>query len=189
MATIRSFRDLRVHQGAFAAAMRIFEVSKAWPPTERYELTDQIRRSSRSVCGCIVEAWRKRRYPAAFIAKLNDAETEASETRLWLDFALACGYMSAPDHRRLDDEYDAVIGQLVRMIGQADNWAIEEPGRSSDSRRDPRGSPGTTRDPEHSPSDPPSPHRERETREDSRRESSADRNIPPSSRTTPRRQP
>ena len=85
---IQSYRDLRVYQAAMDAAMDIFQLSKSFPAEEKYSLTDQIRRSSRSVCANIGEGWRKRRYKAAFIAKISDAETEACETQIWLEFAL-----------------------------------------------------------------------------------------------------
>ena len=93
MTTIRHFRELEVYLLARAGALRIFETSKSFPIEERYSLTDQIRRSSRSVCANIAEAWRKRRYPNAFISKLSDAEAEAAETQVWLEFALRCGYI------------------------------------------------------------------------------------------------
>ena len=83
---IESFRELRVYQVAMDAAMEIFNISKTFPPEEKYSLTDQVRRSSRSVCSNLGEAWRKRRYKAAFIAKINDAETESCETQIWLEF-------------------------------------------------------------------------------------------------------
>ncbi|HEY3298463.1 MAG TPA: four helix bundle protein, partial [Armatimonadota bacterium] len=89
---VRSFRDLSVYGGAFDSAMRIFELTKKFPKDETYSLVDQIRRSSRSVCANLAEAWRKRRYQAHFISKLSDAEAEAEETRVWLDFALKCKY-------------------------------------------------------------------------------------------------
>ena len=89
----KSFRDLIVYRIAFEAAMRIFELSKAFPAEERYSLTDQIRRSSRSVCANIAEGWAKRRYPAAFASKLTDASAEAMETQVWSDTALRCGYL------------------------------------------------------------------------------------------------
>ena len=85
---IRSHRELEVYQMALDAAMKIFEVSKNFPPEERYSLTDQIRRSSRSVCANLAEAWRKRRYEGAFISKLSDSEAEAAETQTWLEFAV-----------------------------------------------------------------------------------------------------
>lgn len=129
---IRSFRELRVYQSAFSAAMLIFEASKTWPTHERRGLTDQIRRSSRSVCGCTVEAWRKRRSPAAFAAKLNDAEAEAAETRVWLDFARECGYLGQEGYHRLDQDYDRLLGQFVRMIQQPDQWALGATRRHAD---------------------------------------------------------
>src|SRR5947209_20609016 len=89
--TIRRHTDLEVYQRAFAAAMRIFELTRAFPPEEKYSLTDQIRRASRSVCSNTAEAWRKRRYPAAFVSKLSDAEGEAAETQVWLQFSAKCG--------------------------------------------------------------------------------------------------
>ncbi|WP_156119590.1 four helix bundle protein [Leptolyngbya sp. KIOST-1] len=85
---VRSYRDLEVYQVAFATAMEIFEVSKRFPVEERYCLIDQIRRSSRSVCANLGEAWRKRRYQAAFVAKISDCQAEATETQIWLEFAV-----------------------------------------------------------------------------------------------------
>ncbi len=102
--------------------MRIFELSKGFPREETYSLTDQIRRSSRSVCANLAEAWRKRRYPAAFIAKLSDSEAEAAETQVWLEFAVACGYMDANSAAELDATYEQVLGKLVRMIQRPDQW-------------------------------------------------------------------
>src|SRR6266568_3540230 len=89
---IRTHCDLEVYQKAAGAAMTLFEMSKLFPKAETYSLTDQVRRSSRSVCANLAEAWRKRRYEAAFIAKISDAETEAAETQVWLEFAVQCGY-------------------------------------------------------------------------------------------------
>ena len=107
------------------AAMRIFELTKHFPIEERYSLTDQIRRASRSVCSNIGEAWRKRRYPAHLISKLSDSEGEAEETRVWLEFSWKCGYMSKGEASELDTEYDQLIGQLVRMIDRPDQWVID----------------------------------------------------------------
>ena len=107
------------------AAMDIFEVTKAFPAAERYSMTDQVRRSSRSVCANVAEAWRKRRYQNAFIAKLNDAESEACETQVWLEFALKCGYLEQKAIKELYDTYDHVIGQLVKMIQEAEKWTIK----------------------------------------------------------------
>ena len=89
---IERVRDLDVYKLAFLAAMEIFRISKDFPAEERYSLTDQIRRSSRSICSNLAEAWRKRRYRAVFVNKISDAMQEASETQTWLDFCLACGY-------------------------------------------------------------------------------------------------
>jgi four helix bundle protein len=91
---ISSYKNLRVYAAAMASAMRIFEISKKFPVEERYSLTDQIRRSSRSVCANLAEAWRKRRYEANFVSKLSDAESEAEETRVWVEFSSRCGYIS-----------------------------------------------------------------------------------------------
>ena len=124
MAKIKGFRELRVYQVAFEAAMTIFELSKSFPPEERYSLTDQIRRSSRSVCANTAEAWRKRRYPAHFRSKLTDAQSEAEETRVWLQFASRCGYLDRERAIELDREYDGIIGQLVNMANDLEHWVI-----------------------------------------------------------------
>lgn len=125
MANIRSFRELRVYQNAFEAAMEIFEVTKTFPPEERYSLTDQIRRSSRSVCSNIGEAWRKRRHPAHFTSKISDAEMEADETRVWLEVALRCRYIESKTFERLDSAYDLILGQLVKMESEPEKWTIK----------------------------------------------------------------
>ena len=119
---IAHFRELRVYQSALKAALSIFDLSKGWPREERYSLTDQIRRSSRSVSANIAEAWRKRRYPAHFISKLTDADGEAAETQAWLDNARACGYLSEADYEDLNAEYEAISGGLVRMMAEPDKW-------------------------------------------------------------------
>lgn len=97
---VKLHRDLEVYQLAFAVAMEIFELSKKFPVEERYSLTDQIRRSSRSVCANLAEAWRKRRYQAAFVAKLSDCESEAAETQVWIEFAVKCNYLVGVAYRR-----------------------------------------------------------------------------------------
>lgn len=122
MGNIRHFRELRVYQNAMDAAMRIFEVTKAFPPEEKYSMTDQMRRSSRSVCANLAEAWRKRRYEAAFVAKLSDCESEACETQVWLEFAVRCGYLDSAISNELDQQYDNIIGQLVNMIKESGKW-------------------------------------------------------------------
>jgi four helix bundle protein len=122
---IKSHRDLVVYRQSFDVAMRIFELSKAFPREETYSLTDQIRRASRSVAANLAEAWRKRRYEAAFISKLSDAETEAAETQVWLEFAVKCGYMKRGDGGELYKGYDRGIGTMVGMINNADKWTIK----------------------------------------------------------------
>jgi four helix bundle protein len=108
------------------AAMEIFRISKGFPVEELYSMVDQMRRSSRSVCANLAEAWRKRRYRAAFIAKLNDAEGEACETQVWIELAERCGYLDENVALELDRAYDVVIKQLVRMIDDPDKWLITE---------------------------------------------------------------
>lgn len=125
MGNIRSFKDLRVYQAAMAAAMKIFELSKRFPPEEKYSLTDQIRRCSRSVCTNIAEAWRKRRYPAHFVSKLTDSEGEADETRVWLEFAWRCEYMTFEEVDELDKTYSSILGQLVKMRVEYKYWILK----------------------------------------------------------------
>jgi four helix bundle protein len=125
MGNIRSFKDLRVYQAAMAAAMKIFELSKRFPPEEKYSLTDQIRRCSRSVCTNIAEAWRKRRYPAHFVSKLTDSEGEADETRVWLEFAWRCEYMTFEEADELDKTYSSILGQLVKIRVDYKYWILK----------------------------------------------------------------
>lgn len=122
---INSHQELHVYQNAINAAMKIFELTKLFPSEEKYSMTDQMRRSSRSVCANLAEAWRKRRYQNAFIAKLSDAESEACETQVWLEFAQRCGYLNLKQMKELDDAYDHIIGQIVKMIQEADKWLIK----------------------------------------------------------------
>lgn len=121
---IYSYKELKVYQNAFKSAMEIFNCTNDFPRTELYSLVDQMRRSSRSVCSNIAEAWRKRRYKAAFIAKLSDAESEACETQVWLEFALKCGFLDKEITDSLDRSYEKIQGQIVRMIDNADKWLI-----------------------------------------------------------------
>lgn len=129
---IKTHEDLEVYQIAFKAAMKIFELSKKFPTGERYSLTDQIRRSSRSVCANLAEAWRKRRYKAAFIAKLSDSEAvlkdtashKAAEVQVWLKFAVECNYLEIEKARDLYKDYNRIIGGLVNMIHNADKWVL-----------------------------------------------------------------
>ena len=121
---IQSHEELEVYRLAFEAAMRIFEKSKQFPIEERFSLTDQMRRSSRSVCSNIAEAWRKRRYEAAFVSKLSDAEAEAAETQTWLRFAMKCDYLAEDAANGLHLIYDNIIGKLVRMITNPYPWLL-----------------------------------------------------------------
>ena len=122
---IKHFRDLEVYQNAKKAAMEIFKLTKGFPVEERYSLVDQIRRSSRSVCSNIAEAWHKRRYKAAFVAKLSDSEGESAETQTWLDFSMECNYLDNETCTKLDDQYSKIIGQLIRMIDNSEKWTFK----------------------------------------------------------------
>lgn len=124
MPHITSCKELRVYQAAMAAAMRIFEITRRFPAEERYSLTDQIRRASRSVCANLGEAWRRRRYSSYFVSKLNECESEAEETRVWLEFSWRCGYISKAEALDLDQEYDRILSQLVRMLDNPKAWVI-----------------------------------------------------------------
>ena len=122
---IRRHTELEVYKRAFAAAMRIFEVTKTFPKEERYSLVDQVRRSSRSVCANLAEAWRKRRYEAAFVSKLSDSEAEAAETQVWLQFSVECRYVNRDAAAELYSEYDEIISMLVGMIRKPSNWTLK----------------------------------------------------------------
>jgi four helix bundle protein len=122
----RSYTDLYVYQLAFESAMKIYEISKNWPKEEKYSLTDQIRRSSRSVCGNIAEAWRKRRYPAHFVSKLSDSDSEGAETEVWLAFALRCNYLKSDQHAKLMDNYDHIGRMLSIMTADPYKWKLNK---------------------------------------------------------------
>ncbi len=122
---IKDHKELEIYKKAFDAAMEIFHLSKKFPVEERYSLTDQIRRSSRSVCANLAEAWRKRRYKAAFVAKLNDCESEAAETQTWIEFAVKCNYMNVEDGRRIYGTYNQVLAGLVNMINNPTPWLMK----------------------------------------------------------------
>ena len=121
---IQSHEELDVYQLAFEAAMRVFAGSKQFPRQETFSLTDQIRRSSRSVCSNIAEAWRKRRYEAAFVNKLNDSEAEAAETQTWIRFAVECDYLAPETGAELHQTHDHIIGKLVNMIVNPRPWLM-----------------------------------------------------------------
>jgi four helix bundle protein len=121
---ITNFRELNIYEDSMKASIEIFELSRHFPKEEKYSLIDQIRRSSRSVCANIAEAWRKRRYRAAFISKLNDAETEAYETQVWLEFAHECGYLSNNDYIRIVSFYNGIIARIIKIMGSIQNWIL-----------------------------------------------------------------
>lgn len=106
--------------------MQIFELSKKFPKEEVYSLTDQIRRSSRSICANLAEAWRKRRYEKAFISKLSDSESEAAETQVWLEFAVECNYMDREQAAALYQTYHEILATLVGMINHPETWVIQK---------------------------------------------------------------
>lgn len=124
MVSIRHFRELDVYQLAMKTSMILFELSKTFPMEERYSLTDQVRRSSRSVCANIAEAWRKRRYPNSFVSKLSDAEAEAAETQVWIEFSVKSGYLDPNDADKLDKQYEFIQGKIVQMLSHPDQWCI-----------------------------------------------------------------
>ena len=123
---IRTHHDLDVYQMAFDLAMRIFAESNSFPKEERYSLTDQVRRSSRSVCANLAEAWRKRRCQASFISKLSDAEAEAeaAETQVWLEFAIRCNYVNVHVGEEISISYDNILGKIVKLINDPQPWLL-----------------------------------------------------------------
>ncbi len=123
---IKSFRELRVYQSAMDTAMEIFAMSKKFPSEEKYSLTDQMIRASRSVCANMGEAWRKRRYKAAFISKLSDSETEAGEMQVHLEVAMRCTYISEKNFQEFFNKYEIIISQIITMIDGADKWTIKQ---------------------------------------------------------------
>jgi len=124
MKKIRSHSDLDVYKRAMETAMRLFETTKKFPREDMYSLTDQVRRSSRSVCANLAEAWRKRRYELAFVSKLSDAETEAAETQVWIEFAVKCGYLERRRGADLYKNYEAILVTIVGMITHPETWIL-----------------------------------------------------------------
>ena len=120
----RGFRDLKVYQLSFKLALEVFEATKIFPKEEKYSLVDQIRRSSRSVCSNLAEAWRKGKHKAVFANKVPDAMQEASETHNWLEFAAACKYISQELFEGPDDEYEDLIAMLNSMERNADKFCF-----------------------------------------------------------------
>ena len=119
---VYNFKDTKTYRKAFELAMEIFAVSKRFPVEERYSLTDQMRRSSRSVCANFGEAYRKKRYPRHFVSKLSDCDAENSETGIWLDFALQCGYISNDLHNQLTVKNAEVGRMLSHMMSHPDRY-------------------------------------------------------------------
>ena len=119
---IRSVRDLNVYKMAMDTAMEIFTVSQSFPSAEKFSLTDQMRRSSRSVCANLAEAWRKRKYIAAFHSKLSDCTSEAAETQVWLEFAVKCCYIKSDVFSRLDNKYEQIFAMLTVMDRRAEKF-------------------------------------------------------------------
>ena len=117
-----NFKELSAYRKAFDLAMQIFEISKRFPKEEIYALTDQVRRSSRSVCANLSEAFRKKRYPQYFIAKCADSDAENSETQVWLDFALKCNYLSHDEYQALHSESEEIGRLLHHMIYNPDKY-------------------------------------------------------------------
>ena len=120
---LRGYRDLKVFQLSYKLAMEIFHLSKTFPREELYSLTDQIRRSSRSVAANLAEGFRKRRYPNMLVSKLTDCDGEATETQVWLDFALDCGYLSRENRDRLTAGYEEVGKMQSGMIANPNRFA------------------------------------------------------------------
>jgi four helix bundle protein len=122
----KGFRDLKVFAKAFSLAMEIFKITKRFPKEEKYELTDQIRRSSRAVCRAIGEGYRKRQYPKLFSSKMSDADMENSETQVSLDFALACEYILSEDYQKLISQSEEVGRMLNHMIENPEKYSPKE---------------------------------------------------------------
>lgn len=121
---VRTHRDLEIYQIAFDLAMKVFELSKKLPMEERYSLTDQMRKSSRSAATNITEGWRKRRYRAAFISKLSDSETEAAKTQTWLEFCVHCKYLSRDEVADVYKTYNILLAKTVTMINNPEPWLV-----------------------------------------------------------------
>jgi four helix bundle protein len=122
----RGYKDLKVYQLAYKLAMEIFEITKGFPREERYSLTDQIRRSSRSIPANISEAWKKRLYPKMFISKVIDAAGEAGETEVWIDFSKDTGYLAKEKYNELVSGYDEVNRMLYGMVEKPDRFILKQ---------------------------------------------------------------
>lgn len=122
---IANFRELSVYQLAFSSAMEIFYLTKKFPREERYSLTDQVRRASRSICSNLAEGWYKRRYPAAFTCKLTDSLAEAAETQSWLEFSLECQYIDRTTFNQLFEKYEHIMAQLLTMVKKSESFCYK----------------------------------------------------------------
>jgi four helix bundle protein len=123
---LKSFRELEVYKTAFSAAMKIYEITKSFPLEEKYSLTDQIRRSSRSVCANLAESWRKRKYILVFKNKLTDSMQEAAETQTWLEFCLACKLIDNKLFEELDNKYEDILRMLNSMERKGEKFCFKE---------------------------------------------------------------
>ncbi len=124
--TIRNLKDLVVYQNAFGLAMEIFYLTRQFPKEEKYLLTDQVVRSSRSICANLAEGWHKRRYRPVFICKLSDSIQEARETQTWLEFSFACGYLDKEQFSILHEKYGVIIAQIMTMIKKCNTFCKPE---------------------------------------------------------------
>ena len=121
---VADYRDLRVFKLSMRASMEVFSLSKGFPSIEKYSLTDQLRRSSRSICANIAEAWKKRQYRKSFLFILTIADGEAAETRVWLEYSYRCGYLKKVNYEALDGNYDVISAMLFKMIKDVDKWTF-----------------------------------------------------------------
>ena len=116
--------EIDAYKLSVSAAMEIYGLSKSFPKEETYSLTDQIRRSSRAVSGAIAEGWRRRKYRAAFVNKMNEAEAEGAETQAWLEYCAKCQYITKDDYTRLHHKYQEIIGKLINMGNNPQQWCL-----------------------------------------------------------------
>jgi len=124
MVLIKNVRELDVFKLAYNSALEVYKITKTFPVEERYDLISQIRRSAKSVPGNILEAWRRRRYPKNFVSKLNEAETEADETMLWLDMSKDLGYLDEGAYVAIRDKYEHILAMLINMIRNPEKWKV-----------------------------------------------------------------
>lgn len=121
---ISSYRELKAYQAALEKAMQVFEVSREFPPQESTILTDPMIHAARLVCVLLAQAWQRRRYRSAFVARLNQAETAAASTQVWIEFAVLCSYLDPQQGQELHHDYQIILSELARLIHHADAWVI-----------------------------------------------------------------